>query len=329
MIGGKKKLFDRAWKISVIPRSKRSDTNKYGENDAIVVSSSDYGDEALKCMFNVTSALAAYSYGDVSVYNMNHKTIQMLASEGGRVAIEAGYKDNRGLIWQGFIWHAYDVRENVVDRVFTMHCVDSIAVVQTSFVSATLSTPVNCGDKIEYVSQQMKLPWKTSDSLKSDDSTLTRGSVFFRDGRSIIKEEAQVRGLQVGTNQDGEMTTTDLIQDVSPDSDIVISPDSGLIGTPTQIPKGISFQTLLDPRIRFKIPAIRVNIRHGEIKSMPVMYGQHMQLLEPSGTYKVVYVNHVGDTRGNTWHTNVQGVVNPDMIAGMGGAGAKPTANLR
>jgi hypothetical protein len=52
-------------------------------------------------------------------------------------------------------------------------------------------------------------------------------------------------------------------------------------------------------------------------------------LLEPSGTYKVVYVNHTGDTRGNTWHTNVQGVVNPDMIAGIGGAGAKPTANLR
>lgn len=325
----KHKLFNRSWRISVIPKNKWSD-DKYSEKDAIVISSSDYGDGALKCVFNVASSLAAYNYGDITVYNMNHKTIQMIASEGGRIAIEAGYKDDDpGLIWQGYVWHSYDYRENVVDRVFTMHCVDTIAAIQSSFVAATLSEPTLVKDKLEYVTKQMKVPWGTSDAMLKEKTKTVRGLTFFRDGKGVIKEEAQIRGVQVATDQNGKLTTTDLIKDVAPDEEIVISPSSGLIGTPTQIPKGISFQTLIDPRIRFKIPPIRVRIDYGEIRAMPLTYGEYMGLLEPHGTYKVIYVNHVGDTRGNDWYTNVQGVVNPEMLANMGPTGSSPTANIK
>jgi hypothetical protein len=82
-----------------------------------------------------------------------------------------------------------------------------------------------------------------------------------------------------------------------------------IIGTPQQTDCGVEFSVLLDPRLKVQMPPLLVAINNSVIvqltRQMP--QGPYMPLAQ-DGSYVVAEVHHRGDTRGNTWQTDVRGI---------------------
>jgi hypothetical protein len=93
----------------------------------------------------------------------------------------------------------------------------------------------------------------------------------------------------------------------------VYTPNTGLIGTPTQTTVGVDCSVLLDPRVQAKIPVQTFGIKQAFIQQAVLQIGQQPILpLQSTGTYVVVRVRHRGDSRGNIWQTDITGVT-PDI----------------
>jgi hypothetical protein len=84
-----------------------------------------------------------------------------------------------------------------------------------------------------------------------------------------------------------------------------VSPKNGLIGVPEQTQEGVTFRTLLDPRIKLMT---MVKIDNSYIRQMRQEIGQYPALLDQDGQYQAYKVCHIGDTRGQEWYTEVEGI---------------------
>jgi len=81
-----------------------------------------------------------------------------------------------------------------------------------------------------------------------------------------------------------------------------------IIGTPQQTMYGVNFSVLLDPRVQTKKPLMTVNIDNSQILFLKRQIGQNPRLLDQNGVYVVVATHHIGDTRGNSWYTEIEGI---------------------
>ena len=94
-------------------------------------------------------------------------------------------------------------------------------------------------------------------------------------------------------------------QDVGKDEAIVVSPETGLVGTPQQVQFGLSFKILLNPAIHLQSLIKLKNVQANEASVTP---GQQQAPLDDDWIYQVMELTHVGDTRGNDWYTEIQGI---------------------
>ena len=85
---------------------------------------------------------------------------------------------------------------------------------------------------------------------------------------------------------------------------IVLSSLTGLIGLPQQTLNGIEFTALLNPYLRVN-RAVRISNEVIQQVVPPYGYGQidNVQPLNGQGLYRILYYQHIGDTRGNAWYT--------------------------
>jgi hypothetical protein len=104
-----------------------------------------------------------------------------------------------------------------------------------------------------------------------------------------------------------------------------------IIGTPKQIPEGVSMRVLLDARLVVTAPALSVGISDTIIEQMLVAPSTDTNssnlypILSQNGVYAIAAAHHRGDTRGNDWYTDVTCINN---AAGILSAMAK-TNSLR
>ena len=90
---------------------------------------------------------------------------------------------------------------------------------------------------------------------------------------------------------------------------LVISPSTGLIGTPEQVTNGVSFRTLLNPNLKLSNPMMVVKIDQAVIRQMKLQYGSlPPSPLDQDGQYKIIKVVYSGDTRGDEWYSSCVGI---------------------
>ncbi len=319
-------LYERRWEIVVIPRKAFTGTDDqgvlYDEKDAIVLSNSLYGESALRVKFKVTSAQMVPTYGDITVYNLNEKTVSRITKEGARIIVMAGYRNgNYGMVWNAQLFSFMEYRENVVNKVLVLHCMDGKDVIAPSFITGTLTekTGRTMKDRVEYLTRQMKVELKETESLIKEKAEITKPYVFFGNYEKYLRDEAKTYGCQRTVDKDGRYCISNIVtEERTGEQEIPISPSSGLIGIPSQVAKGISFRTFLDPRLLYDIPPKQIRIENSEIKALPQMYGSIPEWMDEYGRYRVISVTHTGDTRGQEWYSDVEAWVNPDQLADRG-----------
>lgn len=303
-------LWMRKWKILVTDKQ---------DKEALNVSD-------LRVVFNIRRAREAAAFATVEIYNLTADTEKKIIEEGDRIIIEAGYegylttdaegniteqkdKDGNtqekqyGKIFDGEVIWPSRRKENNTDYVLALVCVDGKNVMKQNFVKKTLTKGLNQRQVLAAVcdKSETKIPTNTITQGLSGQK-LPRGKVIFGEPRDAISDIARGNGASYWI-EDGQLNMTKL-SDPAKDEAIVVSPTTGLVGTPTQTQYGANFKVLLNPAIKME-GLVQIKAEINEAQSSP---GSQQSQLDPDGIYQVIEVTHHGDTCGNDWYTDCKTV---------------------
>lgn len=312
---GKNTLYLRKWKISVV--------GKYGKT--FILSDSENEPRALRCTFCIEKALNQVpQYADITVYNLNGDTEAELIEEGQTIIVEAGYREGTfGTIYKGQVFQKIRDRENVVDYTLTFHCIDCLNVIANEFVNFTMNDGGDQRSQIREIARQATTPIEVGYLTPYiSDKKLPRGKTFFGEPKKFYRDISLDNNAQLCFT-DGKAHIVNLAFDPAPGTALVITPETGLIGTPQQVQYGVTFTTLLDPRIQIfdKDHLMMVKLDMVLIRRQKIFQGQIQTMLDQDGIYRVIGVTYRGDTRGNEWYCEVMGVNRIGAIDAMLGTG--------
>lgn len=305
-------LWNRKWKILITDKNDKEALNM---ND-------------LHCTFEVHKRPSqGGSYAVINIYNLSNETEQKLIQEADRVILEAGYQGtisanpNEGIlnnllnspgdevayygkIFDGKVIYPSRHKENNTDYVLTLACIDGDQPLMFNYIAKSVNRGLNQRRIVETACQDGKIPipvTQISDTLSEQE--LPRGKVFF--GRPSDYIEDVCRGNNATFFMEDGAINVYKLTDVAADEALVISPETGLIGTPTQTTDGLKFTVLLNPSIHIRT---RIKIKNSEVVEQTQLPGQAQRPLDDDWIYQCIELTHRGDTRGNTWYTDIIGV---------------------
>lgn len=297
-------LFGYAWELSI-------DTSPDGDgtSETITVSSSSWDPEALRIVFDVDMpAFRSLWFAKVSIYNMNAATAQKVITQGMNLTLKAGFQTQPyGTIFEGVIYQPLWEREGVVDFKLTLMCYTGLAEIIGNFASVRGSAGSIQSGLIAQIAQASQTP-VAIDQLSTallPQSALPRPRPFFGDPNEFFERVAAGSNLQQWVGFRG-LNMTD-VQATAGSDTIEYSPTTGILGTPVQTQDGISMRVALDARLQTLNPAMQVKINNAVIRQLEKYPGDFPTILDKDGLYLVMGVRHVGDSRSDTWYTEITG----------------------
>jgi len=263
----------------------------------------------LRCTFRIEKigAKQTSNYGDISIYNLAADTQADIVKFGMRVVVEAGYQDGEyGKIFDGNIFQPLWDRENVVDNVLTLHCFDGETELNRNFITMTVQASHDQRTDVLHIMDNARNKFAKGQITEEIDTTkMPRGKVFFGCPKKYFREISNANNSQ-WSFVDRELIIGNLTN-IPQSEALVISPETGLVGTPQQTQDGVEFRSLLNPSIKIQYPPLQVKIDNSAIRQQKIMLGQLQTRLDQDGFYYVASVIHSGDTRGDDWFTDVVG----------------------
>ena len=327
-------LFGRSYRLTV-----QAQTSPGAPLENIVVSDSAWEPEALRFTFDIEKvALRTFWNSVIRIYNCDGPIpygpsqgkilSNLIISEGATVTVEAGYLNgSSGVIWQGEIFQPIFTRENVVDFVLTLRCIQGRILGTNNFINNTGTPLQTARAQAEFIAKNaiVPIPYTPQSIDALDNTSLTKDPypvTVFGDPYDAMYGVAQESGLLCWLSQNGlsMASLTDNIGPVVASYAPAFSPGSTpqtapsgvsltLIGTPKQTLLGADWTVLMDPRMDVTVPLSQVQVDLAALELAPLVIGSlPPRPLPQTGTYVVVGVRHTGDTRGNEWLTHVTGI---------------------
>lgn len=253
------------------------------------------------------------------VYNLSDRTAQIIAKEFNTVTLIAGYQGNYGTIFQGTIKQTRKGRENPTDTYFDIFAADAEIFYNWGFINTALSAGYSQQDvanALTKAGQTWQPATGTSDAVGAGNAAAAsflpqkapRGKVMFGAVKSHARVLARSNGMDWSFYKGQWLFVPKLAY--LPNEAVVLTSKTGLIGLPEQTQDGIEGRCLLNPALG---PGTRLKIDNNAIQRMQwnLSYAQALYVspqttptIANDGMYKVLFVDHVGDTRGNDWYTD-------------------------
>lgn len=248
----------------------------------------------------------------IRVYNPNPSTAKTIINEFDTVTLTAGYVNgNKGNIFTGNVKQYRRGKERNVDNFLDIMAGDGDLGYNFGVVNQSIPAGFPSDKELSTYASAMNLPVdKNAAGILETGGILPnpRGKVAWGLARSYMRNLANDAGARWSI-QDGIVT---LIPNTGylPGDAVVLSTDSGLIGAPEQTEQGIMIRCYLNPLI--KIGRL-VQINNHDINQTTVkaqMFPHWSSQFYPAttsddGIYRVLVAEHVGDTRGNDWLTEL------------------------
>lgn len=305
--------------FGIIPGSIKASDILYGRRYRIIVSSSN-SEKALdvsqlRCTFNVIKIILTQpQFSEVVIYNLSPQTENSIIREGDRVVLEAGYEGSQyGVIFDGNVVQCIRNKEDGTTFTLTLVAADGDAWMNYSLSNFSLVKGQNARNVIENCASKATISAELGNiSSTLSKSQLTRGKVVFGLTRDYLRQLAQSENATLYM-EDGKINFIKA-EDIPIGEIIELSPESGLIGVPTQNDFGVTIRCLLNPRI--KIDSM-VHVDNSLVRNQRFEQGQAVYSLDNDGIYRVVQVTHIGDTRGTDWYTEIETVTQAGKIPAM------------
>jgi len=256
-----------------------------------------------------TTAQTIESLGTLQlrIFNPAPSTIKKIIDEGSNVSLSAGYAGSFGQIFGGDIIQVRTGRENGTDTYLDISATDGDKIYNESFVNATISAGTSKASRLQLIAKHGKFDFSNPPEVDDDDSKLPRGKAFFGMARDHLRPLCAMLGAD-WTIKDGKVKVLSRGR-LQPGDETLLTYETGLIGIPTQTMEGLTLKALLNPSL---IPGGVVNIDNTSINKYQVDLsygaGANYALIPPlnnDGKYKILYVAHSGDTRGQNWYTDI------------------------
>jgi hypothetical protein len=255
-------------------------------------------------------------------------------SMGDLVTISGGYQPASGtfnpannLLYTGNVLQSIQTREHVVDTKVILRCVDQLALKSFAFSNFSRAKQQSDYDIVQQIAQSVGLKIAAIDAesqqiLQSQPKSYSRGQAIFNRPLKVIDTICKQHvlfpwvdqnGLNIrsfGRSTTGSLTPTYTYSPPNLQSNTTATSSTGtikstLIGTPEQTQLGVTFRVLMDSQVNL---GDTVAIAQGTaINGFQFPYGSLPPLPNAAGTYIVLGLRHVGDTRGtgDDWYTEI------------------------
>lgn len=291
--------------------------------------------DSLRCSFDIKRyAMGQPNTATIKLYNLTADAEKKMIVEGYRVVVHAGYQQHAGLIFDGFVIYATRTKENGTDYTITLLAIDGYQFLMNGYCNFSIQRGITARDVVKNIANQASAPIEIGYPKDSDTSVL--------DGQKYTRGQS-VHGLARGTLDDiakalnatwyvdcGKLYLIHFGESTSDlplgQQAIDLSPDTGLIGNPTQIEYGINAKSLLNPEIVpfcfVYLDPQYITLTLPDIGSNGQISNTQLYQLDSKGLYRVVSCEFVGDTRGNDWYTEINAVIqsgtSPQMLTATG-----------
>lgn len=269
----------------------------------------------LRISFKVTKTITRTpNTGDIKIYNLSPDTEGRIKGEFDDVILNAGYDGSTVLLFRGNIKNSSAFNDGP-SRVMQLACADGDHDFHGTTVNFSLGAGSNSSQLIDHIVS--KFTTTTKGTIVFPDKPRIRGRVFVGMARHALDWLARQNDSHWSI-QDSvlQIVATDT---TLPTEAIVITSDTGMIESPTRTDKGINVKCLLNPRIKpggkifLNNNDIQLQVRQARLKlpsAKPTTGHKAKQvhriaLLDPQGIYKVLKVEHEGDTRGAQWESRI------------------------
>ncbi len=243
------------------------------------------GGRSLQLTFNITKkASRSGNKAEFTLTNLSPASVGFLEQEGLALTFEAGYGGSNALLFSGSIsTQGVATTLESTDRVTTIEAGDGELVIQQTRFDRAFGEGATIGEVLRAVASDMGVGvGNLGDFPDAAITTYGTGFVYFGYARDALDEITAQLGagwsVQGGVLQflrPGEATKT-----LAP----LVTPSTGLVGSPQREKKGLSAVSLLNAAIQPGGPVV-------------------LESTDFSGQYKVTEVEHRGDYRGGEWST--------------------------
>lgn len=258
----------------------------------------------------------------IRVVNLAPETTKKIEKEYQRVILQAGYQNgNYGVIFDGTIKWIRRGRLDAKDSFMDIMAADG-DLARYAVLSKTLAAGWTSQDVAKAINEKTE-PMGT----KVDPAGLTGGVTGIR-GKALFGLAYAKAGDLARTEDstwsivDGKMVFTKLTGYRDGEA-VVLNANSGLIGVPEATVEGVRVRCLLNPKIKM---GCRIQVDNKNINTTTVKepgyprFGDRPFFASTTadGFYRVVVAEHLGDTHGQDWYTDITGLA-LDPSAGAGG----------
>lgn len=257
-----------------------------------LIATDDTGDgldlSPLRCTFSIKKTDAQTpNEAEFSIYNISKDTSHKLRKSFTKILFSAGYKVNFGVIFSGNIISFEQTKEGP-DLILKIKAGDGDQAYNYTVINKTLEAGVTPDQIVKTAAGEMGVPIGYKSELRQD--ALPRGKVMYGQPKDVLREQSQNQGC-TWSIQDGEILMLKRTE-VKEGTAILLTSETGLLGLPSQNEDGVAAQCLLNPQLKIGA-AVEL-----ESEVRPDLNGQ----------YRLISIEHKGDTHTNDWCTNFTGL---------------------
>ncbi|NIQ92444.1 MAG: hypothetical protein GWN93_27065 [Deltaproteobacteria bacterium] len=241
--------------------------------------------EDLRIRFDLTkTSVSAPNSGEIEIFNVSESTRSVFESKGARVFLDAGYTNTAATIFRGDISKPIHQSEPP-DIITKLEVRDG----NNRYRNARLDKGYPPGIRFNQVIQDLATEFKIPLA-----SLIDIPNVQFANGLTLtgtIRDHLNYLTKKEGLEWSIQDETLQIIpkKKFTVDEVVVLTPETGLVKSPSKTKAGVEFESLLQPKLR---PGRRVQIESKFFK----------------GLYKVRKVQHKGDSLFGEFITKCEAV---------------------
>lgn len=250
----------------------------------------------------------------IRVYNLSTALRSFAISEFKSVSLSAGYQNNESQIFTGTVKQFRSGRERNVDSFLEILAADGDQAYNLGLINASLAAGSTPAQQLKTFAAAAGVPVDPrADGFLTTGGILPRGKVMFGLARDYFRDLANTNQCRWSI-QNGVATLIPF-DSFLPGTIVEMNSASGLIGVPEATDQGIIVECLLNPKIQV---GCQLKINNADITSTTIkeqFFPGYTDLnliagiAPPSaandGLYRVLVVEHQGDTRDTEWYSRI------------------------
>ena len=273
--------------------------------------------------FHITQAITSRPCtAEITVYNPSDETVNAISAPINqyvkdahmKVIIDAGYEERHSVIFQGDLWWKSTGRESETDTYLRLIAASGDTANQYAVVNRSLPAGASQSEAFDVVMDSMKdYGVGVCKRPTLSEAVLPRGKALYGLARDIMQGIADRNGFDWSYDPRGIVTIPK--QGALPPAEtkrvVVLTPNTGLLGRPNITENGIKARMLLNPLIDFGglVQIDQSLVQNPDYQTAYSAVNENLPatgaMVAGDGLYLVKSREHIGDTRGDEWYTDI------------------------